>query len=231
MNLFYTNKLTAGLITLDEEESRHFNVLRLKEQDKVLVSDGKGNYAEGIAIKAGKKKVEIKIDEIRHSPKRKTYELTIAIAPTKHNERTEWFIEKAVEIGVDKIIFVNTKNTERNKINLDRYKKIARSAGKQSLTFHLPELEGLIKFETFLSKVSTEEKYIALCNSDLHIRQIPDNKNGSYIFLVGPEGGFTKNEIDIAMRNGFEPVLLSGKRLRTETAGIFISTAFELMFG
>ncbi len=231
MNLFYTNKLTAGLITLDEEESRHFNVLRLKEQDKVLVSDGKGNYAEGIAIKAGKKKVEIKIDEVHHSPKRKTYELTIAIAPTKHNERTEWFIEKAVEIGVDKIIFVNTKNTERNKINLDRYKKIARSAGKQSLTFHLPEVMGLVKLESLFNETTTEEKYIALCNSDLHIRQVPVNKNGNYLFIVGPEGGFTEKEINLAMKNGFKPVLLSGKRLRTETAGIFISTAFELMFG
>ena len=231
MNLFYTDKLTAGLITLDEEESRHFNVLRLKEQDKVLVSDGKGSYAEGTVVKAGKKKVEIQIDEIHHSPKRKTYELTIAIAPTKHNERTEWFIEKAVEIGVDKIIFVNTKNTERNKINLDRYKKIARSAGKQSLTYHLPELSGLVKFESALNETATKEKYIALCNSDLHIRQIPVNKNSNYIFLVGPEGGFTQGEIDLALKNGFKPILLSGKRLRTETAGIFISTAFEIMLG
>jgi 16S rRNA (uracil1498-N3)-methyltransferase len=231
MNLFFVEKVFPGIITLSEEESRHFNVLRLKEQDKVWVSDGKGNYAEGIALMVSKKKVEIKTKDIKHAPRRKSYHLTIAIAPTKHNERIEWFIEKSVEIGIDNIVFINTKNTERNKINLERYKKIAYSAGKQSLTFHLPMLEGLIKFEEFLQRNVEGEKYIALCNSNLHISQVPLSKNGNYLFVVGPEGGFTKAEIDMAIKHGFEPILLSTKRLRTETAGIFITTAFEIMLG
>jgi len=230
MNLFYTGNLEVGTVVLDEEESKHFKVLRINEGENVLVSDGNGKYAEVVVKKAGKKNVELLVEEVNYREERKPYKLTIAIAPTKHNDRTEWFIEKAVEIGVDRIIFLNTKNTERNKINLERFKKIARSAGKQSLTFILPQMEGLIKYETFLGGLKGDDNFIALCNADFHIGEVLKNKNGkSFTFVVGPEGGFTEEELLLSNKYGLKPVKLSSKRLRTETAGVFIATALEVV--
>ncbi len=230
MHLFYVETISP-LTILDEEESRHFKVLRIKDNEEVLVSDGKGKIAKALTYKISKKQVILKTFDIKIIDRNKDFYLTIAIAPTKHNERIEWFIEKAVEIGIDKIIFIKTKNTERNKINISRFKKIAKSAGKQSLTPVLPVIENITSFRHIVNYEKKAYKHIALCDAKKTIKEILLEKNTvkeDHIVLIGPEGGFTAEEINIAITKKWQPVLLSHKRLRTETAGIFVATAYSL---
>ena len=229
MHLFFVEEL-KDIVELDEEESRHFRVLRINDKDEIIVSDGLGRYAKSQIIEVRKKTIKLKLLSI-HEEKNKTPNLTLVVAPTKSNERTEWLLEKAVEIGVGKIVFVNTKNTERNKINLERFSRIVKSAAKQSLTFTLPKVEGFYMFPNLIKKYSdAENKFIALCKSETSINEVLKkiNRNNEIIFIVGPEGGFTNDEKKLAIDNGFKSVMLTNKRLRTETACIFIAVSVQM---
>jgi 16S rRNA (uracil1498-N3)-methyltransferase len=153
--------------------------------------------------------------------------LHIAIAPTKNIERIEWFVEKAVEIGIDEISFIKCKNSERTVIKDDRLKKVAEAAVKQSQQAFIPKLNSLIDFKEFIKKDSSEVKLIAHCEKEYkqHIKQyIATNK--SFTVLIGPEGDFTKDEITLALSSSYLPVALGDSRLRTETAGLFACGAF-----
>ncbi len=230
MHLFFVDEL-KDIVTLNEDESRHFHVLRINDADTVVVSDGRGKYAYASVEDVRKKAVTLRIGEVLREESPAGANLTLAVAPTKSNERTEWLLEKSVEIGVGKIIFVNTKNTERNKINLERFGKIIRSAAKQSLTFTLPRLEGFYTLSKFLElTAANNHKFIALCDAESHISGLRNTvkSNEEIIFLIGPEGGFAEEEKEKALAAGFRPVKLSSKRLRTETAGVFVAVALSL---
>ncbi len=230
MHLFFVDELKDP-VTLNEDESRHFQVLRIHGGDTVIVSDGKGHYTYAAISEVRKKAVTLRIGEIFKEKKPAAGNLTLAVAPTKSNDRTEWLLEKAVEIGVGKVIFVNTKNTERNKINLERFGKIVRSAAKQSLTFTLPKLEGFYTFPRLLEVTgSIRHKFIALCDAQLHISELRNqvHDDDEIVFFIGPEGGFTDVEKETSLKAGFKPVRLSAKRLRTETASIFVTVVFSL---
>ncbi len=221
MNLFYQPDIPEGTLHLDPEESKHaVRVLRRKNGDELRVTDGKGFFYQCRITKDDSKQCQFEIIEKIAEAKR-TYSIHIAISPTKHTDRIEWFVEKAVEIGVDQISFIECKNTERPYLKLDRLEKVAISAMKQSLKASYPVLTGLTKISDFIKKRSETGRYIAYVdhsNPD-HLKDLVKRESSSLV-LIGPEGDFTHQELSLAMAAGFSKVSLGTSRLRTETAGL-----------
>lgn len=225
MQLFYLPKLESDTFEFSEEESKHcIRVLRKKKGDEITLIDGQGTEAIGLIISDNPKKCSGEIiQRIFHEPNR-NYRLHIAIAPTKNFDRIEWMIEKCVEIGIDEISFIETSNSERNKINLERCEKIAISAIKQSKQFYLPNIHPIQSFQSFL--VRTEpipNKWIAWCESDKTdylSKQITSIQNSQNLVCVGPEGDFTPQEIEAAQAHNFTPCSLGPNILRSETAAV-----------
>lgn len=223
MQVFYTPDLKGKHFLLTEEESKHcLRVLRLKVGDHIFLTDGKGNFSEGIIGASDKGRVSVNIASTKNDYQKRNYYLHLAIAPTKSIDRFEWFMEKATEIGVDEISPIITDHSERKKIRADRLEKIIISAMKQSVKAYKPILNPLISFKDFINKQHKEnELFIAHC----HKSEKPDLKSSyisgkNCIVMIGPEGDFSKKEIDEALQTGFKPVTLGESRLRTETAGI-----------
>lgn len=215
---------------LNEEESRHaIKSLRILAGAELLIGDGKGNRYHTAVKLVGKKELVVDVlkTERFDCP---TPKLTIAIAPTKNPSRFEWFLEKATELGVYRIIPIQTKRTERPRFKHDRAERIIHAATKQSMRTYIPILEKLTPIaEVF--KMDSSLKLIAHCDEDDSKRMdIKDLIKGSaateILILIGPEGDFTAEEINNAKENGFQPVLLGRNRLRTETAGVFAAAAF-----
>ncbi|MGC4022671.1 MAG: 16S rRNA (uracil(1498)-N(3))-methyltransferase [Cyclobacteriaceae bacterium] len=220
MNLFYQPEIPQGVHHLDREESHHaIRVLRMNEGQSIELTDGKGSFYVAKISKADPKKCEFEI--LENKPAQRDYfHIHIAIAPTKNADRIEWFVEKATEIGVDQISFMLCKNSERKVINHERVEKVAISAMKQSQQAWLPKISEIIPFKEIFSKPA-DQKFIAYVDSTnpTHLKQIAKPKK-NYLILVGPEGDFSKEELELALENGFEKVSLGQNRLRTETAGL-----------
>ncbi|MGY5351179.1 16S rRNA (uracil(1498)-N(3))-methyltransferase [Wenyingzhuangia sp. IMCC45533] len=218
--------------TFDKEESRHLiKVLRRKEGDTVYITNGRGYFFTTEITIANEKKCNVKITNVEHKKSTRPFKLHIAIAPTKLNDRYEWFLEKAVEIGVDEITPIICKNSERKVIKTDRMKKIIQSAVKQSLQCYLPVFNEPISFDTFLKNQHANQKFIAHCedeNNKKYLQHIAQPKN-DILVLVGPEGDFTPKEIENAIHQNFIPVTLGHNRLRTETAGVYIASLMTLL--
>lgn len=231
MKLFYTPDISSdSFYTLNEEESKHaIRVLRLKTGDQITLIDGKGHFFQAKVHEDHPKKCVV---EILH----KDSELTslplihIAIAPTKNNDRFEWFIEKATEIGIQEITPLVCEHAERKNINLDRLEKKAISAMKQSLKARLPIIHEATSFKDLISKNFKGVKYIAHCyqNQQKHLKEIY-NPGENTLILIGPEGDFSETEIKMAIENGFQPVTFGKSRLRTETAGIVACHTINLL--
>ena len=220
MNLFYQPGIPEGIIYLDAEESRHVvRVLRMSEGDQLNLTDGKGFFYFAKITNADPKKCQFKILDRKETQKRNFY-IHIAIAPTKNADRIEWFVEKAVEIGVDEISFILCKNSERKVINLERVEKIAVSAMKQSQQARLPKINEVVPFQKILNS-PLDQKFIAYVDSSnpKHL-QSAAQLNKKYLILIGPEGDFSNEELELATQHGFEKVSLGTNRLRTETAGL-----------
>ena len=220
MNLFYQPDLPNGRLHLDEDESHHaVKVFRLAEGDSIEVTDGKGSLYTCRITEANAKKCQFEITNKFVQPS-KSHFIHIAIAPTKNNDRIEWFIEKAVEIGVDQISFLLCQKSERKNINLERFQKHAISAMKQSHQSVLPLLSPLEKFSHFVNQ-KADQKFVAYVDQENpnHLKDRA-SKGKSYIVLIGPEGDFSKEELNLAQQNGFSKVSLGPNRLRTETAGL-----------
>lgn len=224
MKLFF-GEFNQDSAILNEDESHHFaKVLRGNEGDKISVTDGKGNLAEVEITSISKKVVEGKILNLREEFEKKNYYLHVAIAPTKTMERLEFFLEKATEIGIDEITFLQTFHSERKNIKLERIEKIVQAATKQSLKAYLPKLNDLTKFADFIkADLNDYSKFIAHCYSS--VDRIPlknklDNNPTKLLVLIGPEGDFSKEEIIVAQEYGFEGISLGQQRFRTETAAL-----------
>lgn len=222
MQLFYQPNIIKGIYELDAEESRHcVKVLRKQAGHTIHLTDGKGSFYTARIVRADPRQCTFEIIDQTTAIK-KDYHIHIAIAPTKNLDRTEWFVEKAVELGVDEISFVICENSERKDLKLDRMERKAISALKQSLKARLPTLYPVVPFPQFLEKSAMEEKYIAyvaLENPSPSLKSLLQ-PNRSYGVLIGPEGDFSQEEIALALQKGFQPVSLGQSRLRTETAGI-----------
>lgn len=221
MNLFFQPNISEGSLFLDQEESRHcVRVLRKNTGDTIRVTDGKGFFYDVVITKADQQKC---LFEIRHQFQEtpRSYSIHIAISPTKNAERIEWFIEKAVEIGIDRITLMECHNTERSYIKKDRLEKVALSAMKQSLKAHSPVINSLIPFTEVISKAEEKMKFIAYVDpgNPEHLKTLaPPLKD--YLVLIGPEGDFSREELQQAIDSGFQKVSLGTSRLRTETAGL-----------
>ncbi|WP_313385823.1 RsmE family RNA methyltransferase [Chishuiella sp.] len=224
MKLFF-GEIFENSAILNEEESHHFaKVLRGKEGDLVHVTNGKGKIAEIEVNSISKKVVEGKIIDLKTEFEKKNYYLHIAIAPTKTMERLEFFLEKATEIGIDEITFLQTYHSERKNIKIERIEKIVQSATKQSLKAYLPKINDLIKFNEFIKlNFSDFEKCIAHCETDIErvpLKNILDKKPKKILILIGPEGDFSKDEIKTSESNNFLGISLGQQRFRTETAAL-----------
>ena len=218
MQLFYNPRLdhSAAQFTFSEEESKHIiKVLRKKEGDILYITNGIGHLFEAkiIAADAKKCKAEIIDTDKKH---RKMYWFHLVVAPTKMNDRFEWFLEKATEIGVNEITPILCENSERRVIKLERMEKVIQSAMKQSLQTYLPKLNPPIPYKEYITKNHEGLLFIAHCEDeeklDLKRRVAPDK---DVTVLIGPEGDFSKKEIGQAYENGFLPVSLGENRLRT----------------
>lgn len=220
MNLFYQPLIEQGILYLDEDESRHcIKVLRKQTGDPIDLTDGKGYFYRAQITHADPRQCTFSIRE-KTKPAPKTFGIQIAIAPTKNTDRMEWFVEKAVEIGVDKISLIECRNSERSFLKTGRLTKVAISAMKQSLKALLPVIEEPIAVE-HLIKSTTAERFIAHVDpaNPLHLKDAA-KPGRQYVVLIGPEGDFTAEELAVAADHGFTKVSLGGSRLRTETAGL-----------
>ncbi len=223
MQIFYAPDINGISYTLDEKESKHLiRVLRMVKGADVKLIDGKGNLFEGFISEPDQNKCIIEITrEIKDFEKR-NYKLHIAISPLKNPERFEWFVEKSVEIGIDEITPLICKNTEKPGIKSERVNNLIISAMKQSLKAKKTLLNETSSYKDFINKDLKGTKMIAHCDDSTGRRKISDiySKKTDSIILIGPEGDFSREEIDIAFKRGFLPVHLGTSRLRTETAGV-----------
>lgn len=223
MQLFYNATIdrTTTQIIFDKIESRHIvRVLRKQEKDILHITNGLGTLFNAEIIIASDKKCTAKIIAIEEKPKPWQYYLHIAIAPTKNNDRLEWFLEKATEIGIDEITPIICQNSERKVIKTERLEKIIQSAMKQSLKFNLPKLNKAIKYKDFVKNLQ-DPVFIAHCeDSPKEKLKNVIKQNTTTTILIGPEGDFSISEIKIANDNKFIPISLGKSRLRTETAGL-----------
>lgn len=222
MNLFYSENISEPVTTLSEEESKHIiRVLRKKTGDNVYFTDGKGYNYECTIIEANPKKCAIEIINKTQGSDKRDYIIHIGIAPTKNISRFEWFIEKATEIGIDCITPIICEHSERKDIKPERLLKVITSAMKQSLKSYLPIFNNKVSFTDFVKNNFEGDKYIAYIDKDVTLELSDAYKKGNNaLILIGPEGDFSYDEVELAKQHGFTPVKLGKSRLRTETAGI-----------
>ncbi|GAB3309257.1 16S rRNA (uracil(1498)-N(3))-methyltransferase [Hymenobacter humi] len=221
MHTFYAPDLSGPTHTLPEDESKHaVRVLRLGVGDAVELLDGRGGRYAAAVADANPKRCQLRITHHETSPPR-SYFTHVAVAPTKNLDRMEWFVEKAVEIGVERITFLRCARSERRELKLERLEKIAISALKQSGQAWLPQLDEMTDFTTFIQEVAPATTFIAHLEEGERtaLRQVAAAGAGCCV-LIGPEGDFTPAEISAALSRGVRPVTLGASRLRTETAAL-----------
>jgi len=231
MQLFYQPKIMSGSKFLTEEESKHcIKVLRHTVGDTLEVVDGLGAKFVVRITDANAKNTKFEIISHERKPELPYY-IHIAIAPTKQIERTEFFLEKAIEIGVDEISFFFGRHSERKNINMERMHKKVIAAMKQSLKYQLPKIELYQDLKSLISYIKPEQsRYIAYVdfNNPLHLKNAA-SANENSVILIGPEGDFNEEELAMALKNNFKKVSLGSSRLRTETAGIVACHTINLI--
>ncbi len=232
MHIFYDPFLekSTEFHFLSEEESNHcIKVLRLQVGDKINLVDGRGGFYDAEIVTSNPKRTELKILNLRAAFGKRNHHLHIAVAPTKNIERTEWFLEKATEIGIDEITPVLCDFSERKEIKIERLNKVIASAIKQSIKAYLPRLNEIQRFKAIIEMPFNGQKFIAHCAATpKHELKEILKPNGSYLILIGPEGDFSPTEIDKSAEHGFVPISLGLSRLRTETAAL--QACFEVNF-
>lgn len=225
----------AEATELPTEEAMHaLRVLRLKSDDEMFLMDGEGNFYRAVVTLAATKHCMYEIKE--KMPQEKTWNgrICIAMAPTKMMDRTEWFAEKATEIGIDELAFLNCKFSERKVMRTVRLDKIIVSAMKQSRKPWKPELTPLTSFKDFIGKDRPGLKFIAHCYNEVQsvdlfsTLQKHKEEAENVTILIGPEGDFSIDEVRLAIKNGYVPVSLGKSRLRTETAALYAAMVAQL---
>lgn len=221
MHVFYAPDIMSNPELPAEEAGHCVKVLRLNIGDEILLTDGKGCFYKAVISVATGKRCQVRITGKTFQESLWKGHLHIAVAPTKTMDRMEWFAEKATEIGIDELTFLNSRHSERKVIKTDRIEKIVVSAVKQSLKARKPVINGMTDFEKFLRTDFKGDKFIAHCNGGertmLKDAVTPGN---DVLVLIGPEGDFSEEEVEMAVKKGFKPVSLGKSRLRTETAAL-----------
>lgn len=218
---FYAPDIESEL-TLPEEEARHcIKVLRTRSGDVIEVIDGKGHRFSCRLTDDNPRHATVEIETKTAVPLSWSTKITVAVAPTKNMDRMEWMVEKLTEIGINRIIPLHCRYSERKEIKIDRLQRIAVSAMKQSLKTVLPEITPMRSFNEVIQSSDAEQKFIAYCDPSIprkllscEYRPVAD----SVLILIGPEGDFSKEEISSAITAGYMPISLGENRLRTETA-------------
>jgi len=231
MHIFYTPQIANGQCTLSEEESKHcIKVLRLVPGDKVSLIDGVGGYHTAEIADPNPKRCTLNIIDTINNYEQRPYRIHIAIAPTKNIDRTEWFVEKAVEIGIDEITMLVSQHSERRNVNIDRIDKIIVSAMKQSVKAYKPILNDATPFNDFVKTERAGRKMIAHCiDSEKHPLKSMVDETSEYTVLIGPEGDFSPEEVALAEANGYSCIDLGPYRLRTETAALVACHTINLL--
>lgn len=221
MHVFYTPDIQT-CAELPTEEAQHcVRVLRLNIGDRITLTDGKGHFYNAEISAATNKRCTVNILETIYQEPLWQGHLHVAMAPTKNMDRTEWFAEKATEIGFDELTFLNCRFSERKVIKTERISKILVSAIKQSLKARLPKLNEMTDFNTFISLPFKGQKFIAHCyEGEKPLLKDVLQKGEDALVLIGPEGDFSEEEVKKAIENGFLPISLGKSRLRTETAAL-----------
>ncbi len=219
---FYAPDIEKNPI-LPESDSQHcVRVLRMKSGDMIEVIDGKGYRYECKILEAHQKRTQVEIINKKNIPLSWNNNITIAVAPTKHMDRMEWLVEKLTEVGVNQVIPLLCRHSERKEIKTERLEKIAISAMKQSLKTVLPTICQITNIKSVICECNATQKYIAYCDQSiprvLFSEEYVPNKDTT--ILIGPEGDFSQDEIKLALENGFKPISLGDNRLRTETAAL-----------
>lgn len=226
MLLFYTPEIEAhhNSFLLSEEESKHaVRVLRLQEKDIIHLIDGRGGLYKTEIIEPHPKRTSLKVLEVIQEYGKTSYEIHIAVGPTKNIDRIEWFLEKATEIGLHAFTPVICTRSERKEVKVERLEKVAIAAAKQSLKAYIPKINPAISFTKFIDAYKDEKinKGIAHCvDADKKYINSSFDKGEKYLILIGPEGDFSEIEITQALAAGFVPLSLGEARLRTETAAL-----------
>jgi len=221
VNLFYQPGIPKGVGNLDHDESKHCaRVLRKKSGDLIRITDGRGFFYDGRLTHVDAEACFFSIEQQIAEPPRE-FHIHIAISPTKSADRIEWFVEKAVELGIDKITLMQSTRTERAHIKSARLEKIAISAMKQSLKATLPVIREMQPLNQVIQAIDEQQRFIAYVNTSnpYHLQALA-TPGDSYAVLIGPEGDFTQDELQQATDQGFREVSLGSSRLRTETAGL-----------
>lgn len=230
MHLFYQPQaLTTSHLT--EDDSRHaVKTLRLTVGEQIAVTDGQGNHFGCVITKADARQCAFRIIEQAFTPAR-PFSIRICVAPTKNLDRIEWFVEKAVELGIERISFFFGQHSERRVLKLERIEKIAIAAMKQSLQSRLPQLDEAVGFDTLLQQIDEQQRFIAHLDVETKTEHLfrAAVTNQSYVVLIGPEGDFSEAELQQALQAGFQMVALGPNRLRTETAALLACQALNLL--
>lgn len=237
-HVFYAPGIKDGNLELPEDEAGHaVRVLRLKEGAPLTLTDGAGSFYEAQITLASPKHCRFEILDSRPDRKLWRGEIHLAVAPTKNMDRMEWFVEKATEIGVDRITLLDCKNSERRIVKTERLEKIAVSAMKQSHKAWKPIITPIQPFDAFMRNLPEGQRFIAHCyeadeTEGIHLSArnfLGDllDRDGASTVLIGPEGDFSVEEVERAVQSGFQPISLGESRLRTETAAL---VAVHLMY-
>ncbi|MDE5850923.1 MAG: 16S rRNA (uracil(1498)-N(3))-methyltransferase [Muribaculaceae bacterium] len=227
---FYSPEIEAtGL--LPETESGHcVRVLRMKEGDRIYVTDGKGHRFECTILEAHPKHTAVEILTMENISPWWGFRLELCVAPPKNADRIEWLVEKAVEIGVDRIVLMKCARSERKTLRTDRLEKIAVSAMNQSLKANKTVIEGPVPFKELITDGFAGFKCLGYCDSAYPLRSFSEEYEGGNVrILIGPEGDFTPEEVAMAVENGYMPVTFGGSRLRLETAALYSAVAAHVI--
>jgi 16S rRNA (uracil1498-N3)-methyltransferase len=234
MQLFYAPQITLPLYTLPADESAHaVRVLRLGVGEPVQLTDGKGTMYMARIVQADPKACVVEVALTMPAYGKLPYSLTVAMAPTKNIDRFEWFLEKATEVGIDRVIPLECERSERRVLKHEHSAKVIAGAMKQSIKAYLPVLDELTPFAAALQQPFDGVKLIAHCIDGRPRRSIGDciEPGRPVLVLIGPEGDFSPAEVEAAVAAGFTEITLGSQRLRTETAGLAAVFAMHYLAG
>ena len=231
MNVFYLPDAKTGTMVMPEDESKHcVKVLRMAVGERFCVTNGKGSLFDARLVEAMPKHAVIQLDNERPGYDNAPYDIEIAVAPTKLNERMEWFLEKATEIGIGRVRLFTSYHSERREANVERFRKVMIAAMKQSIKSKLPVIDEMVSFEHLVKQPFNGQKFIAWIDEGVTEQLCNLYKKGqNALVLIGPEGDFSKEEVNLAKQNGFVPVSLGEARLRTETAALVACHTLNLI--
>ncbi|SDG48413.1 16S rRNA (uracil1498-N3)-methyltransferase [Prevotella communis] len=216
----------AKQIELPDDEAVHaVRVLRMQAGDEMMLMDGQGSFYRAVLTLTTQKRCQYEIVETLPQKRQWKGCIHLAIAPTKLMDRIEWMAEKATEVGLDKLSFLDCAFSERKTLKLPRVEKIVVSAVKQSRKAYMPELTEMTPFKNFIQQHTSGHRYIAHCYDEVPRVNLFDelkavNEDEDTLVMIGPEGDFSIDEVRLAVDAGFISVDLGKSRLRTETAGL-----------